>query len=71
MLIRPLKDPPHLAQLVQDARAAFDALTPEQKRAHRDAQRKSWVVGELMLEHPDLTRGEAVARYERVMRGEL
>lgn len=49
---------PHidLDRLIKEAFARFDALTPEQQRAHRDAQRKSWVIGEMMLEHPEMTR---------------
>jgi hypothetical protein len=39
------------------------ATTPDQQLA----QRKSWVVGELMLEHPDVTRDEAEAIYERAV----
>jgi hypothetical protein len=31
------------------------------------AQRNSWVVGELMLEHPGMTRDEAEAIYERAV----
>lgn len=34
-------------------------------REERDAQRKSWVIGELMLAHPEMTRAEAEAIYER------
>lgn len=54
-----------LARLVAEANARFDALTPEEQRAHREAQRKSWVIGELMLEHPDLTKEQAELRYAR------
>jgi hypothetical protein len=41
----------------------YPAMTTEQHLA----QRKSWVVGELMLEHPDITRDEAEAIYERAV----
>lgn len=44
--------------------AKFDALSPEQKREHRRAQRKSWVVGEMLLEHPEMTREYAEKIYE-------
>lgn len=49
-----LSDNPELNELMKKAKAAFDALTPEQKRAHRREQAISWVFGEMML-----------ARYER------
>lgn len=34
----------------------------------REAQRESWVVGELMLANPSLTRVEAVQRYRKASR---
>lgn len=42
--------------LIREAVAAFDAMTPEQQHAHRKAQRRSWVVGELRLQHPEMSR---------------
>lgn len=53
-----------LDQLVIDAAARFNALSPEQQREHRRAQRKSWVVGETMLEHPEMSREEAERLYD-------
>ena len=35
-------------------------------REELDAQRKSWVIGEMMLEHPEMTREEAEAIWEKV-----
>jgi hypothetical protein len=61
--------PDHLDRLLCEAQAKFDALTPEQKRAHREAQRKSWVVGETMLSHPEMSRAEAEEIYEKVVLG--
>ena len=52
------------------ARPELDALI-ERARNHvmtkeeRDAQRRSWVRGELMLEHPEMTREEADAIMDR------
>ena len=40
---------------------------PAMTTAKHMARRKSWVVGELMLEHPDITRDEAEAVYERAV----
>ncbi len=37
-------------------------MTKEEK----DAQRKSWVIGEFMLEHPEVTREYAEAVYQKV-----
>lgn len=57
---------PQLAALVCRAVAAFEALSPELKRAHLAAQRRSWVIGEMCLSNPDMTRAEAEAIYDRV-----
>jgi hypothetical protein len=35
-----------LAKLIAEANARFDALTPEQKRAHREEQRRSYLRAE-------------------------
>ena len=35
-------------------------------KAEKDAQRKSWVVGEFMLSHPDVTREYAESVYAKV-----
>ena len=59
-----LKDRPELTELLRQAIDAFDKLTPEQQRAHRAAQRKSWVIGELMLANPEMTREEAARLYD-------
>jgi hypothetical protein len=36
-------------------------------KAERDAQRESWVVGEMMIEHPEMTRDEALRVYRKVV----
>ncbi len=54
----------NLEQLVAEAMARFNALPPEQQREHRRAQKKSWVIGEMMLEHPEMTRQHAEEIYE-------
>ena len=48
-----------LTELLQRAIKAFNQLTPSEQRAHRDAQRRSWVRGELMMRHPRLKAHEA------------
>lgn len=52
---------PELDELVKQAVARFEALTPEQKREHRQALRRSWVRGELRLQYPNMTVDEANA----------
>lgn len=65
--MKPLPERPDLAELVRKSKEWFDSLTPEQQKEHRRAQRKSWVVGEMMLEHPEMTREEAERIYERAI----
>lgn len=67
--MEPLKDPPHMEQLLIDAQRRFDAMSPEAKREMRGAQRKSWVIGNFMLDHPSATREEAEEIYEKVVEG--
>jgi membrane carboxypeptidase/penicillin-binding protein len=63
MLTKPMSADPYLEALLEKARSA-PPMTAEQ----RAAQRKSWVIGELMLDDETLTREEAEARYERAIR---
>lgn len=67
MLTKPSKPRPELDELVKRVKAAFDALTPQQQREHRTAQRKSWVIGEMMVAHPEMTREEASRRYDEML----
>jgi tagatose-1,6-bisphosphate aldolase non-catalytic subunit AgaZ/GatZ len=60
----PLKDGPALTELVREAMRRFDALSPKEKRAHRDAQKRSWVIGEMMLAHPEMAREYAEKIYD-------
>lgn len=65
---KPCPARPDLHAMVQRAVAAFEALTPEQQAEHRAEQRRSWVIGELMLSNPDMTRERAEAMVDRVRR---
>jgi hypothetical protein len=60
---------PELERLIIEAQQRFDLMTPEQKKDMRDAQRKSWVVGEFMLSHPEVTREYAEEIYQNVVLG--
>ena len=44
-------------------RAAHHAMT----KGELDAQRESWVVGEMMIEHPEMTRDEALRIYRKAV----
>ena len=56
-----------LQELVKRAVERFDAMPVDQQREHRRAQRKSWVVGETMLSHPEMSREEAERLYDQVI----
>jgi hypothetical protein len=45
-----------LQALIDKAKKFWDSLSDEQKREHLRAQRRSWVIGEMLLEHPEMTR---------------
>ena len=64
--MKPLRDNVELGRLIERAVAAYRAMSPAQKREMHEAQRRSWVIGELMLEHPEMTLGEAEEIYDRV-----
>lgn len=49
------KERPELDALVKASIEAFNALLPAEQAAHRREQRRSWVRGEMMLEHPEMT----------------
>lgn len=53
-------------ELVQAANERFEKLTPEQKDAHRRAQRKSWCRGEFFLAHPEKTEDDFNAIWGRI-----
>jgi hypothetical protein len=52
--------------LVRQSIKAFDALPKERQAELRHAQRKSWVIGETMLSHPEMTREQAEALYSEM-----
>jgi hypothetical protein len=66
MRMMPIKDRPELTEAIKRAVEWFDNLPPDKKREHLAAQRKSWVIGEMMLEHPKMTREEAERIYEEI-----
>ena len=58
-----------LERLLIEAQKRFDAMTPGQKKEMREAQRKSWVVAETMMAHPEMSRADAEEIYEKVVLG--
>jgi len=60
MRLPPSKPHPELDALLTKTRGYV--MTAEE----REAQRESWVVGEMMLSHPKMTREEAKRIYDNV-----
>ena len=58
-------DNEEIMRLVKEAQARFDALSPEEQRAHRREQAISFVYGNLMDCAPHITREEVSAAYDR------
>jgi hypothetical protein len=56
-----------IEEKIQAAMIAFEKLPLAQRIKIREQQRQSWVVGETMLEHPEMTREQAVAIYDKVV----
>jgi len=57
----------NIEELVRDAVARYEAMTRDEQQAMRRAQRRSWVVGEMLLEHPEKTREEVERIYDEVV----
>ena len=66
MMSKPIKTRPDLLAALARAKEAVASMTPEELSLMRAKQRESWVVGEMMLEHREMTRDEAAAIYARV-----
>lgn len=49
-----------------DALLARAKTLPPMTPAQFEAQRRSWVIGEMMLSNPDMTRERAAAIYDEV-----
>lgn len=60
MLTKPLNTNPKLLELLKKAKT--HVMTKEEK----DAQRKSWVIGNFMLDHPEVLREYAEEIYKKV-----
>lgn len=54
----PASKRPTLDKLIESARNQ-----PPMTAEEREAQRKSWVIGEMMIENPNMTREEAEKLY--------
>lgn len=67
----PLSDP-ELAELLAKARAAYDALTPEEKWKHCRDQAISWTYGQLKASGRDVTKESVERIVDQMIRdGEL
>lgn len=63
---KPAPPRPELERLVRESEARFAALSPEQQKAHRAAQQRSFVIGNMPLSRPDMTREQVEAIYDKL-----
>ena len=56
-----------LAALLEKAAERWNHMSAEEKKKMAEAQRRSWVVGEMMLDHPDMTREYAENLYNKIV----
>lgn len=67
MECEPIPISPELTVALERATAAYNAMTPEQQKAMWAAQRKSWVIGNMMLSNPEMSREYVEEIYEQVV----
>lgn len=66
MNLRQIKDRPGLDALIEQARAAVEAMSPAEREAMHEAQRRSWVRAELAMgSDADEARWRAAGPEER------
>lgn len=53
--------------MLAEVKEKFNALTPEQRIEMQATQRRSWVIGNFMLDHPEATREEVEALYDKII----
>jgi hypothetical protein len=58
---------PDLNAALERAVAAYKAMTPEQRRDMHKAQQRSWVIGNMMLDNPEMSREYVENIYDRVV----
>jgi NTP pyrophosphatase (non-canonical NTP hydrolase) len=66
LTLYPAPELPELDRLIKESLSRFDALDQDEQSEHRHAQRKSLIIGEIMLAHPEMTREEAGRLYDSV-----
>jgi hypothetical protein len=67
MILKPTATDPELLELLNKAKGRWEAMSPEERREQLRAQRRSWVIGEMMLEHPDMTRERAEQIFDQMI----
>jgi hypothetical protein len=61
--------PNNIQLLISEAVKRFEALPIEEQVRIRREQQRSWVVGEMMLGHPEMTRLDADIVYDKMLAG--
>lgn len=66
MRFKPCPPDPALQELIRRSIARFEAMSPEEQAQMRRAQRKSWVKGNMLLDHPEMTEEQFEAIWQKV-----
>jgi hypothetical protein len=69
LMSEPIPLDPEMSRLLKRAMERWESMSPIERMAMREAQRKSWVIGEFMLGHPEATREYAEAVYNKMREG--
>jgi hypothetical protein len=56
-----------LDRLIEASIERVKNMTPVEKKTMLKAQQRSWVVGEMMLEHPEMSREQVEKIYEEIL----
>jgi Lon protease-like protein len=56
-----------LSELIRAGAAYAAAMSPAERKTMYEAQRQSWVVAELMMQHPEMTKEEAEILYKEAL----
>lgn len=58
-----------LEKTIQAALQRFQSLPLAERIKLREEQRRSWVVGEMLIEHPEFTRAQAEKIFDDMLAG--
>ena len=64
--LNPSPERPELMELLERSKKAYENMTFEQRQEMLEQQCRSWVIGEMMLSNPNLTRVRAEEIFDSI-----